>query len=171
MTVEPYLSATTPPVLLPSPTPPIRCAELSDLPALSDLEALCFPEGDRFNARQWRYLVARARSACVLVVPHPQSPAIKGSAVLLRPARCPTARIYSLAVHPHSRGQGLARALLVACEGLAREAACERLSLEVHPANRTARKLYESCGFRQTGKRPAYYADGAEAWVFRKNLV
>lgn len=38
--------------------------------------------------------------------------------------------------------------------------------LEVHEANHAAQALYERMGFREVGRRPKYYADGATAILF-----
>ncbi len=38
--------------------------------------------------------------------------------------------------------------------------------LEVHEKNVPARKLYEKLGFRESGKRPRYYADGGAAVLY-----
>lgn len=64
------------------------------------------------------------------------------------------AEILTLAVQPKARRQGLAAALIahsVAALGV------RRMFLEVAADNHGARRLYETCGFRETGKRKAYY--------------
>lgn len=171
-----------------------RRAQVRDLPALMAIEEACFPEGDRFRPRQWRYLVQKAVSAEVWVLVRSnagtfpangarenspdstescrkldQDPAACG--VLLMPRQRHFARIYSIAVHPQHRGQGLARLLLAQLEERARHnPGIARLSLEVHPDNKAAGSLYESCGYSPAGTRPNYYADGSHALILTKPL-
>lgn len=42
---------------------------------------------------------------------------------------------------------------------------CQRMFLEVSEHNQPARRLYESLGFQQSGRRAGYYADGSDAIV------
>ena len=70
--------------------------------------------------------------------------------------------VTNVAVHPARRRQGIARALL---GGLLAEADARDLRLvvlEVRPSNREAIALYESFGFRVTGRRRGYYYDTGE---------
>lgn len=41
-----------------------------------------------------------------------------------------------------------------------------KIWLEVHEGNTPAIRLYETFGFKATGKRPKYYADGASAILY-----
>lgn len=63
--------------------------------------------------------------------------------------------LLNIAVAPSHRGRGHARALLA-------EMPVGRLFLEVRESNQAARALYESVGFRVTGKRKGYYAGPPE---------
>ena len=79
--------------------------------------------------------------------------------------------ITNVAVHPLRRRQGIARALL---GGLLAEAQARDLRLvvlEVRPGNKEAIALYESFGFRVTGRRRGYYYDtGEDALVMEARL-
>ena len=79
--------------------------------------------------------------------------------------------ITNVAVHPLRRRQGIARALL---GGLLAEAQARDLRLvvlEVRPSNKEAIALYESFGFRVTGRRRGYYYDtGEDALVMEARL-
>jgi len=79
--------------------------------------------------------------------------------------------VTNVAVHPTRRRQGVARALL---GGLLAEAQARDLRfivLEVRPSNLEAITLYESFGFRVTGRRRAYYYDtGEDALVMEADL-
>jgi ribosomal-protein-alanine N-acetyltransferase len=80
--------------------------------------------------------------------------------------------VTNVAVHPARRRQGIARALL---GGLLAEADARDLRLvvlEVRPSNREAIALYESFGFRVTGRRRGYYYDtGEDALVMEARLM
>ncbi len=65
--------------------------------------------------------------------------------------------ITTVAVHPEHRGRGHARAMIRAALSAYPDA--RLVHLEVRPSNATARTLYTSLGFRETGRRPRYYGD------------
>jgi ribosomal-protein-alanine N-acetyltransferase len=65
--------------------------------------------------------------------------------------------ITTIAVRPEYRRRGHARALIGAA--LAAFPDASRVHLEVRPTNARAIALYESLGFRETGRRPRYYGD------------
>ena len=58
------------------------------------------------------------------------------------------AYLYDIEVAAEHRGRGLGRALLAAGERAAREHGAQALELNVFGANETARKLYETSGYR-----------------------
>lgn len=67
------------------------------------------------------------------------------------------AEVLTIAVDPSCRKQGCGRRLLTAhLESLARHGT-RQLFLEVGETNAAARHLYERMGFREIGRRPAYY--------------
>jgi [ribosomal protein S18]-alanine N-acetyltransferase len=70
--------------------------------------------------------------------------------------------VTNLAVHPTRRRQGIARALLGGLLAEARARDLRLIVLEVRPSNREAIALYESFGFRVTGRRRGYYYDTGE---------
>jgi tRNA threonylcarbamoyladenosine biosynthesis protein TsaB len=74
------------------------------------------------------------------------------------------AEILSLAVHPQQRRRGLGKRLVIESKARATQAGAKMLHLEVAQSNRAARILYESHGFRETGRRRDYYrgARGSE---------
>jgi len=63
--------------------------------------------------------------------------------------------VITLCVSPSARRQGIATALIDALKELL--APRRRILLEVAITNRVARDLYESLGFQEVGRRPAYY--------------
>lgn len=72
--------------------------------------------------------------------------------------------ILNLCVHPHWRGQGLARRLLAHVLDDAHGEGAIRALLEVRVGNLAAQQLYLSQGFSRVGLRKGYYpaADGRE---------
>jgi [ribosomal protein S18]-alanine N-acetyltransferase len=81
--------------------------------------------------------------------------------------------LLTLAVVQEARGQGAGRRLLKAFEAAARARGGDTVYLEVAEANRVARALYGSGGYRPAGYRKDYYGpSGARsgALVLRKPL-
>lgn len=79
--------------------------------------------------------------------------------------------INNIAIAPDRRGEGLGRRFLDDVLAAAREAGCVSATLEVRPSNRAARAMYERAGFRQTGRRPGYYAsEGEDALILSRRL-
>jgi ribosomal-protein-alanine N-acetyltransferase len=80
------------------------------------------------------------------------------------------AELLRLAVAAEARRQGLARHLLEASERLLKEQGIAELHLEVRTANAPARGLYETAGWKPVGIRKAYYRDGEDAALYRKEI-
>ena len=80
------------------------------------------------------------------------------------------AELLRIAVDPARRGQGLARALLAACEADLAALAIQELHLEVRVSNTAARALYAKAGWRESGLRKSYYRDGEDAALYAKRL-
>jgi ribosomal protein S18 acetylase RimI-like enzyme len=86
-------------------------------------------------------------------------------------ARIPAAgeaELLRIAVDPAHRGQGLARALLEACQRDLAAEGMHHLFLEVRVSNAAAIRLYGACGWRRAGRRPRYYPDGEDALLFER---
>jgi ribosomal-protein-alanine N-acetyltransferase len=75
--------------------------------------------------------------------------------------------ITTIAVKPEYRRRGHARALIGAA--LDSYPNASHAHLEVRPTNVEAIALYESLGFRKTGRRPRYYGD-EDALLMTLNL-
>ncbi len=84
------------------------------------------------------------------------------------------AEVLTLAVAPEFRGRGLARALMAAALGVARQRGAAEAFLEVAVDNAAAIGLYRALGFSQSGLRRAYYDRGpagrVDALVMRLDL-
>lgn len=143
----------------------IRSARLSDIPELLRIENRSFP-GDRLTRRNFRHLLIKGKARCVV---H-QAGGIEGYALLLFRADVKLARLYSFAVVPESRKNGVGRALLEVCESDARGRGCTRLRLEVRVDNEAAIRLYRQAGFHDLDTIPDYYQDHAGALRMEKAL-
>jgi len=73
------------------------------------------------------------------------------------------AEILDVAVDPSRRGRGIGRFLVEHAFALCRERQIVRLGLEVRTGNSEAITLYRSLGFREVGRRKAYYENGDDA--------
>lgn len=144
----------------------LRRASAKDVAALTRLEHKAFT-GDRICARSWRALIASG-SATVNIAS--SAGGIAGATVLLRRARTSVARLYSLAVDPAARGQGVARRLLEAAIERARATGASVLRLETRVDNAAAQSLFGHYGFVRFDCKPAYYDDGTDALRFQKPL-
>jgi ribosomal-protein-alanine N-acetyltransferase len=85
------------------------------------------------------------------------------------------AEILSVAVASSRRGRGLGRKLLDLHLRRLAGLGATAVFLEVDEDNAPARRLYARAGFRDVGRRPAYYARGAQppanALVLRRDLA
>ncbi|MGB9775010.1 MAG: ribosomal protein S18-alanine N-acetyltransferase [Anaerolineae bacterium] len=77
------------------------------------------------------------------------------------------AHITTIAVHPHWRGRGLGKYILLMAIQRALQHRVRFVTLEVRASNRVAQQLYTSLGFRVTGIQRGYYRDGEDAWLMR----
>ena len=80
------------------------------------------------------------------------------------------AELLRLAVDPNLRRGGHGRALLRHSEARLAAMGIQTLLLEVRVSNAPARRLYEAEGWGRQGLRRAYYRDGEDAALYRKEL-
>jgi len=144
----------------------IRVAKPNDLDAIDAIEQRSFI-GDRFPRRNLDRLL-QSRSALVVLARLGGRPA--GYAALLFRKGSSLARLYSIAVDPDARGQGVADALIDAAIARARRAGGDRMRLEMRPSNKAAQRLYERAGFAVLDRKPGYYNDGEDAIRMEKRL-
>ena len=76
--------------------------------------------------------------------------------------------VLTLAVSPAARRRGVGMALLQAALDWGWSAGATVAFLEVAEDNPGARALYARAGFAPAGRRPRYYASGADALVLRR---
>lgn len=154
-------------MLLETFAPMIRTAQVSDIPALLDLEQRCFAT-DRLSRRQFRYMLTRAKA---LTLVDERRGAVRGYVLLLFSRGTSMARLYSIAVDPAARSQGIGQALVRVAEEAAREHDCAWLRLEIRKDNTASIGLFAGLGYRRFGEYQGYYEDHTDAWRFEKSLA
>lgn len=145
----------------------IRAANLNDLDTLVRIENRCF-DTDRISRRNFRYLLTKANAATLA---DEQDGGICGYSMVPFHTGTSLARLYSYAVDPPYRGQGIGRALVKASEKMALDRECITLRLEVRRDNLASIKLFEGLGYRHLDSVPDYYEDHASALRFEKMLA
>lgn len=142
----------------------VRLASLTDLKDLTELENRCF-QFDRISSRSFRYFLTKSQAE-IWVVGQP----VVAYGLVLFHSGTSLARIYSLAVAPEQRGQGLARTLMEALETSACEHQALFIRLEVADDNIGALKLYRSLGYDPIRRLHHYYEDGHDGIRLEKRL-
>ena len=134
----------------PGTGPVLRRMEAADLPAAMETDALCLPKP--WSAGIWRGELQSPHALYLVVEEDGGISAQIGVRHVLGELHVTT-----IAVRPERRRRGHARALIGAALAAYPQARC--VHLEVRPTNTAAIHLYESLGFRTTGRRPRYYGD------------
>ncbi len=75
-------------------------------------------------------------------------------------------QILKIASDPSMRRQGIARELLARLASDARDLGASEATLEVRASNVGAHRFYEALGLTNIGKRPRYYSDREDAFIF-----
>lgn len=145
----------------------IRPARVGDLRALAALERAVF-DGDRLSERSFRELLKK-KSARMFVAMRDKN--IIGYVLVLFRKTTSVARLYSIAVLPEARGQGIAEALLAAAEDEARRRGELFMRLEARAGNTAAIALYRKKGYREFGRYLDYYEDHSDAVRLEKSLI
>ena len=81
-----------------------------------------------------------------------------------------TGHLMNIAVDPHYRRQGIAQRLMEHGIEYLRELEADCIELEVRKTNFEAVQLYSKYGFEIVGQVRAYYQDGEDANLMRKDL-
>ena len=145
----------------------LRHAEIGDLDALTLLEKRCF-DYDVMSRRNFRRQLVNKHN--IIVVAEMAEGVIGYVLVFLR-KRSTCARLYSLAVDPEWRGQGISRLLLDKAEATLKTMDKAALRLEVAEDNVSAQSLYITSGYRQTRIRSNYYDNGKAAILYAKEFT
>jgi ribosomal protein S18 acetylase RimI-like enzyme len=79
--------------------------------------------------------------------------------------------LHLLAVHPRARGQGVATALIAACEQRASSLGYSKMVLSTQPTMQSAHRLYERLGYQRNRSRDWSLAPAGKGYlVYEKRL-
>jgi ribosomal protein S18 acetylase RimI-like enzyme len=145
----------------------LRRGRITDLDALVAIEQAVFTT-DILSRRSFRRFLA-APGAALLIAEADRK--LAGYALVLYPPRSKLARLYSIAVAPHSGRRGVGPLLLAAAEAAARRHGRQTMRLEVHEHNGRAIARYEKSGYRLFGRHRHYYDNHGDALRFEKTLM
>ena len=141
--------------------PHLRRMEDRDLPSVMEIDALCLARP--WSAAIWRGELTSPYGLYLVIEDLGEVSGHIGVRHVLGELH-----ITTIAVRPEYRRRGHARALVGAA--LAAYPKANYVHLEVRPTNGAAISLYESLGFRITGRRPRYYGD-EDALLMTLNLA
>jgi [ribosomal protein S18]-alanine N-acetyltransferase len=127
----------------------IRPAELNDLPAILEIEQQS-PVAAHWTAEQYKAVLG---SGVILVTE--QTGKLCG--FLCATAAAEDWEIENMAVHADFQRRGIADQLVRALIQRAGSTSASAILLEVRESNQPARRLYKKHGFREEGRRRAYY--------------
>lgn len=147
----------------------IRPARLTDLDTLVELEQRCF-KGERLSPARFKHWISAENGLLLVAVAKMEGRAVLGYSLSLWRRVGTSARLYSIAIAPEARGQGLAKELLAASTRRLKKLGRTRYTLEVAKRNTAAIALYQKLGFVQFGVYRAYYHDGQDALRMQKAL-
>jgi tRNA threonylcarbamoyl adenosine modification protein YeaZ len=137
-------------------TPALRLAKPADAEVLSALHMQCFEKG--WTAEMLRSACS-SPNATTLIVENAGAPC----GLIQAQAAAGEAEILTLCVLPILRRHGLAYLLLGGLIADLKMRGIKRLFLEVASRNDAAMGLYVRAGFREIGRRRAYYINGDDA--------
>ncbi len=144
----------------------LRAATPTDVQAMFELDLLCFEEPFRFDLKTMRRFALLPRAIALVV----DLDATLNGFVIVH-LRRGFGDVVTLDVHPSSRRKGIARALLDAAEGQAREAGARWMELHAFVGNAAAIRFYERAGYSSEMTVRSYYGSGLDALLYRKALA
>jgi ribosomal protein S18 acetylase RimI-like enzyme len=142
----------------------IHPCQRSDITALVELENQVF-DYSRISRRNFIRLLQSP--AAFILLAKDSADQLAGYAVILTRRNSRYARIYSIAVAPAFRGQGVAKLLVNEVIKTQRQQDRLGLSLEVKLDNKQAIQLYQSLGFETVDILVNYYDDGTDGLKMR----
>ena len=139
----------------------IEAAKAIHAQAMASIHAAAFPQSETWTENVLRLQLELAGAFGLIS---------SGGGFLLARLAGDEAEILTLAVAPAARRQGVGTALLAAAQVQAAQAGASVMFLEVSIRNAAAIALYYGLGFRQVGRRGAYYTSGEDALVLKAPL-
>ena len=142
----------------------IRAAVLTELAALTGIEAACFGDDAWTLSLVEAELTGQTRSVLVSI----DGGVVVGYGSIMVVGDL--ADLQRIAVLPEARRRSFGRDLLESLLATAIERGAARILLEVAASNEAAIDLYAGFGFTTIDRRRGYYADGSSALVMEKSL-
>ena len=143
----------------------IREMRLDDVPAIAELEKVCF--SDPWSENSIAFEVNNPLSYWLVAEEKGQVAGYVGSQSVLD-----SADMMNIAVSPEYRRNGIGKKLILSLIDHLRKNNVTALLLEVRVSNTPAISLYQQLGFEQVGRRPRYYHNPREdALILRKELL
>lgn len=144
----------------------VQSPTLSDSYLLFQLESACF-DYDQINLRQFKYLLSKAKSL-ILVDRDPSG--ISAYILGLFRANSSSVYLYSLAVHPDFRGQGIALRLLSEFEKTVFSRGFQLIKAHTKVTNKAMLTLFEKAGWVKGKVVSGFYSDETDAVeLFKKD--
>lgn len=143
----------------------IRPMKWWDIEAVHDLEVTLFPHDCWTPEQFWAELAQPTRQYWVAC---DNNVVVGYAGVFCVPPDCD---VQTIAVDGASQGAGIGKQLLATMVEYAMQRGCDGVLLEVRARNASARALYEQAGFVVIHTRKAYYPDGEDALILRKELT
>ena len=137
----------------------IKQALIEDLDEIMKIENACF-DADAFSRHQITYLITRSKGI-FLIARH--NGEIAGYLSFIISGRHNTGRIYSVAVSPGHRGEGIASLLMDKTIEHALKSHLRAIFLEVRTDNQAAIQLYKNKNFAMHSIKNNYYNDESHA--------
>ena len=144
----------------------IRAANLNDLPTILNVEQSA-PSAAHWSADHYQSRIQSQPQAACLLVAEPRDPETKTQVLGFLCARVVAGEweIENVVVEPAFHRQGIGSRLMRSLIEKWQDAVGTALLLEVRESNAAARTLYERHGFREVGRRPAYYREPEESAI------
>lgn len=135
----------------------IRAAGPGDLPAIVEIEGLCFPEETAFPPGMFAYLIKYS----IVLVAAKSDDAVVGFIIGYTSGQ--VGAIYTLDVHPDYRRQGIGSRLIAALEKVLKTYGAKSIKLEAATENPDALELYRRSGYKERELVRNYYGRGKNA--------
>ena len=147
-----------------------RLYQRDDFDDLYAIEEVCFHPPQRFSRLYMRQLVASPDAATWIAE---QDAQMAGFAIVewAQHVAGIVAYIATIEVLPRHRGRRIGAELLRRIEGSANAERAIQMWLHVDIENIAAIRLYESSGYRNSGRADHYYARNRPAAIYMKNLA
>jgi ribosomal-protein-alanine N-acetyltransferase len=137
-----------------------RRAKIADCGALAEIHVTSFKRG--WSDSEFEALLVQPGVYAVLAERRGRFGARAAAGFVLYRATIDEAEILSVAVAPEFRRRGVGRMLVEEALRHLYRVGAQTLHLEVEDGNHAAIRLYRRLEFRESGRRPAYFAQGRD---------